>query len=118
MFMSCSAMSGGANHTAALIAEHVSADALIILTDVAGVMTDYGTFEQSLIEHATPGELAMTRFAAGSMQPKVSACCRFVQSGPDRRAAIGPLDSLIEVLVGTAGTQINRIARPLERSSP
>ena len=105
------------DHTAALIAERVSADLLVILTDIAGVMTDYGTLEQSLIEHATPGELSMTRFAAGSMQPKVSACCRFVRSGVDRRAAIGSLDSLTQVLAGTAGTQINRDVTRFKRRS-
>ena len=62
---------------------------------------------------AIPGDSAKSQNALGWFD-----LGRFVQSGPDRRAAIGPLDSLIEVLVGTAGTQINRIARPLERSSP
>lgn len=95
------------DHTAALVADNVSADLLIILTDVPGVMTGYGTFEQTLIDHATPGELRTLRFAAGSMQPKVTACSEFVQSQPDRRAAIGPLDSLAEILAGTAGTQIS-----------
>lgn len=96
--------------TAALIADRVGADVLLVLTDVASVMTDYGTLEQAPISHATPAELATIRFAAGSMRPKVAACCQFVQSGQGRRAAIGALDSLTEVLAGTAGTQVTQQA--------
>lgn len=96
--------------TAALIADRVGADVLLVLTDVPSVMTDYGTLEQAPISHATPAELATIRFAAGSMRPKVAACCQFVRPGQGRRAAIGALDSLTEVLAGTAGTQVTQQA--------
>lgn len=96
------------DRAAGLIAASVGAGALIILTDVPGVMTDYGTPRQTLITRATPRTFFGYDFPAGSMGPKVTACCDFVESGPGRRAAIGALGSLAEVLAGTAGTQIHR----------
>ena len=44
-------------------------------------------------------------FAAGSMGPKVDAACRFVEA-TGRRAAIGALDEIEEIVDGTAGTQV------------
>jgi carbamate kinase len=46
-------------------------------------------------------------FAAGSMGPKVEAACRFAGRA-GRRAAIGRLDDLAELIDGTAGTQVER----------
>ena len=45
------------------------------------------------------------RFAAGSMGPKVEAAARFVEA-TGKRAAIGALDHIEEIVEGTAGTQV------------
>jgi carbamate kinase len=46
-------------------------------------------------------------FLAGTMQPKVEACVRFIESGGER-AMIAHLESAVEALRGEAGTQITR----------
>ena len=46
-------------------------------------------------------------FAAGSMGPKVEACCHFATT-TGNRAAIGALEDLAAVLAGEAGTSITR----------
>jgi carbamate kinase len=48
---------------------------LLILTDVAGVMSDWGAPDQKLIRRTTPEEVLAMRLAAGSMRPKVDAAC-------------------------------------------
>jgi carbamate kinase len=90
---------------AALIAERLNADALIIATDVEGVYTQWGAPGQRLWREVTAAELERERFAAGSMQPKVSAACRFVRRS-GRSAAIGPLDRIEALAAGDAGTWI------------
>jgi carbamate kinase len=93
--------------TSALLALKAGADMLVMLTDVGGVYLDYGTKDQRLLGKTSPSELAAhaASFQAGSMGPKVAAACDFVvQSG--RRAAIGALDDLVEILDGRAGTVI------------
>ena len=90
---------------AALIAERVNADTLIIATDVNGVYAQWGTPAQRLWQEVTAAELERERFAAGSMQPKVSAACRFVRR-TSRAAAIGPLDHIEALMAGDAGTWV------------
>jgi carbamate kinase len=88
-----------------LLAQEVEADLFVMATDVDGVYVDWGTPEQRLIERATPDEMDGYAFAAGSMGPKVNAACDFVrQSG--KRAAIGSLRDIEQIVDGTAGTQI------------
>ena len=90
---------------AALIAERLNADALIIATDVEGVYTQWGTPEQRLWHEVTAAELERERFAAGSMQPKISAACRFVRRS-GRSAAIGPLERIEALAAGDVGTWV------------
>jgi carbamate kinase len=90
---------------AALIAERLQADALIIATDVQGVYAQWGTLAQRLWREVTAAELEREPFAAGSMQPKVSAACRFVRRS-GRSAAIGPLDRIEALAAGDAGTWV------------
>jgi carbamate kinase len=77
--------------TAALLARAVDADALLLLTDVDAVIDGFGTPGARPIHHATPGELRVRSFPAGSMGPKVDATCRLVEA-TGRMAAIGSLD--------------------------
>jgi carbamate kinase len=91
--------------TAALLAEQLHADRLVILTDVPYVERGWRTAEAAPIEATSPKELRQLEFAAGSMAPKVEATCGFVErSGGE--AAIGSLAELAAVALGQAGTQI------------
>lgn len=91
--------------TAALVAEQLGADVLVMLTDVEAVLSGYGTPEERPLHDVTPTDLAAEHFPAGSMGPKVAAACRFVER-TGGRAAIGSLASATAVIAGTAGTQI------------
>lgn len=91
--------------SAALLARQLGADALLILTDVAGVEVGYGTDAARLIAGAAPEDLRKMHFPAGSMGPKVDAACLFVERG-GRLSAIGPLEQAGELLRGNAGTVI------------
>lgn len=93
------------DRASALLAHEVDADCLVMATDVEGVYRDWGTPRARLIGHATPAELRSYQFAAGSMGPKVEGACAFVEQG-GRRAAIGSLDQLEEMVAGAAGTII------------
>jgi carbamate kinase len=89
-----------------LLARELQADVLVIATDVAGVFVDWGLPTQRALGHVTPAQLAGMAFAAGSMGPKVEAARAFVQA-TGRRAVIGSLDQIEQLLAGQAGTQIS-----------
>ncbi|MFE1841058.1 carbamate kinase [Streptomyces sviceus] len=91
--------------TAALLAEHLKADFLLVLTDVPNVYADYGTPRQRPLHDATPTSLRRGGFAAGSMGPKTEAAARFVER-TGGLAAIGSLDAAYEMLHGRAGTLV------------
>ena len=93
--------------TAALLAERLGADALLLLTDVVAVETNYGQADASPIAHARAAELRSYGFAAGSMGPKVEAACRFAER-TGGIAAIGSLTDAEGVLAGTSGTRVTR----------
>jgi carbamate kinase len=102
------------DRTAAVLAESMDADALLILTDVPRVMRNFGTPEQEEIVHTTPHGLRAEDFPAGSMGPKAEAAASFVERTGDM-AAIGLLDQCVEILAGTAGTIVTPNATwPLE----
>lgn len=92
--------------TAALLATAVSADVLLLLTDVDAVLDGFGTADARPIRRATVAELRARRLPAGSMGPKVEAACRFAE-GTGRPAAIGRLDAAAAVLAGAAGTTVH-----------
>jgi carbamate kinase len=88
-----------------LLAREVDADLFVMVTDVDGVYLDWGTEQQRRLERVTPAELRATGFAAGSMGPKVEAACRFVER-TGKRAAIGGLGQIEQIVEGEAGTQV------------
>jgi carbamate kinase len=90
--------------TAALLAEALGADALLLLTDVDAVYEDWPSRSHP-IRCATPAALRAHCFAAGSMGPKVEAACRFAER-TGRVAAIGALDDAERLLEGAAGTRV------------
>lgn len=88
-----------------LLARQLDADLFIMATDVDGVYLDWGTLEQRMLGWVTADELASHDFPAGSMGPKVEAARRFV-SATCKRAAIGRLEDIAEIVAGQAGTNV------------
>ena len=96
------------DRTAALLAQELQADALLMLTDVAAVMRDWGTPAEAAIGTITPDALDKMSFAAGSMGPKIAAACAFVRAG-GKLAGIGTLQDARAILEGRAGTRIGAV---------
>jgi len=88
-----------------LLARELEADLYIMATDVDGVYLDWGTPNARKISKATPDEMEIYQFAAGSMGPKVEAACTFVRE-TGKRAAIGSLSDIEAIVTGEAGTII------------
>jgi carbamate kinase len=91
--------------SAALLAEELKADALLMLTDVPEVQAGWGTPDARPIRKATPEQLRAFDFATGSMGPKVEAGCRFVENS-GKMAGIGALRDARKILDMRAGTVI------------
>jgi len=93
------------DRASALLAEQLEADLFIMATDVDAVYTDWGTPGQAAIGITTPAALAALSLPAGSMGPKVEAAAQFVRR-TGRRAAIGTLADLREVVAWNRGTRV------------
>lgn len=97
--------------TAAMIADAIDADLLLILTNVPCAFTDFGTARQKPVGHVTPERARRLReeghFGKGSMEPKIDAAIEFA-SKPRRRAIICDLSSVAAALAGAGGTIIER----------
>ncbi|HET6562675.1 MAG TPA: carbamate kinase [Marmoricola sp.] len=95
--------------TAALVAERVGADFLVIATDVENVVAGWGTPEARPVHEVDAGAMRVIateeRFAAGSMGPKVEAVTRFAERAGGT-GVITSLDKLSEAVAGTAGTRV------------
>lgn len=90
---------------AALLAQNLQAQGLLLLTDVDGVYENWSTNYAHCFEQATPKNLRRYRFAAGSMGPKVEAACRFVET-TGQWCGIGKLDQALDIIDGKAGTVV------------
>jgi len=93
------------DHSAALLARELGADALLLLTDVSCVQRDYGSEHARPIRSFVAGELDPSEFAEGSMRPKIEAASDFVAS-TGGLAAIGGLGEAADVLAGRSGTRV------------
>jgi carbamate kinase len=91
--------------SAALLARELDADALLLLTDVAGVQLYRRAPATRVLRSATPAELRALRLPAGSMGPKAEAAARFVEA-TGRMAAICALKDATAALAGQAGTLV------------
>jgi len=91
------------------LAADVEAKIFLILTDVEQVKLNYKTPQEKGLSHITLEEAkryhAEGHFAKGSMEPKVRAAIRFIESGGER-AVITSLDRAVDALEGNAGTTI------------
>ena len=95
--------------TAALVAQEIGAELLVIATDVDSAVTDWGTPHAQPIGEVTAGEMrAIAKdqgFAAGSMGPKVEAVTRFAE----RAGGTGIITSLARIqhaIDGHLGTRV------------
>lgn len=89
--------------TAALIARDIHADLFVVLTDVPGVLSGPGTFDERLLEVVAASDA--DAYPAESMRPKITACGWFAgQTGHEAR--IGSLNDAAAVVAGRAGTLI------------
>lgn len=93
------------DETSALLAWTLEADALVLLTDVEGVFRDFGTDRAECIAEASPEELSRLDLSVGSMGPKVGAAMDFVTK-TGGIAAIGSLETALDVVEGRAGTRV------------
>jgi carbamate kinase len=97
------------DHSSALLATEIEADAFLIMTDVDGVFRDWGTPRQTRIDAISVDDVGRYDFPAGSMGPKVEAAAAFVKSG-GKFSAIGKLDDALGMLRGKAGTIVRNDA--------
>lgn len=96
---------------AALLAQQLGAEVLMILTDVDAVYRDWGTPNQAPLHRLTLAEademLQSGVVPAGSMRPKLEAAAGFVRAGSGR-AVIARLADGPAALRGETGTTIVR----------
>jgi carbamate kinase len=93
------------DRAAALLAEGLGADALLMLTDVPAVEVGYGTAGARALHDVCAADLRGLSFAAGSMGPKVDAACRFAER-TGGLAGIGALADASAILRGERGTRV------------
>ncbi|GLO59520.1 carbamate kinase [Vibrio sp. MACH09] len=92
--------------TASLIAQEIGASDLLILTDGSHACVDWGLPTERKLEAVTIEEISQYSFAAGSMKPKVEACCHFAQTGGTGH--IGDLYQAVDVMDKATGTHISK----------
>jgi carbamate kinase len=106
--------------TAALIAEQINADALVIATDVEAAVVGFGTPSAEAIGAITVSEirtLASTgAFGAGSMGPKVDAVARFAAL-TGRTGVITSLHHIGDAVAGRTGTRVGPDAVPATQTT-
>lgn len=93
--------------SAALIAEEIGAEHLLILTDGTHVCVNWGEPDEEKLHDVSVKEVQSYEFAAGSMGPKVDACCQFVQN-TGGKGHIGDLYYALDIIKGDSGTHIHR----------
>jgi carbamate kinase len=100
--------------TSAMLAAHLHADALIMLTGVEQVAIDFNKPTQRWLDHMSLAQAreyaAQGQFPAGSMGPKIEAALLYLQESPeanrDGEVIITSLEKAFEALMGRAGTHI------------
>ena len=96
------------DRASSLLAVALSADRLLILTDVDSVYRGWGTDEPEALRELSAGdaERLLPELAAGSIAPKVEASVRFARE-TGRDALITSAAALTDALAGRAGTRIH-----------
>ena len=95
-----------------LLAEDCHADTLVLLTAVDRVAINFGKPDQVDLEEITAEQAReyadAGQFGKGSMEPKVRAAIKFVESRPGRTCIIGSLEKAAEAIAGLSGTRIHQ----------
>ena len=112
--------------TSAMLAAHLHADALIMLTGVEQVAVDFNKPTQRWLDHMTLAQArqhaADGQFPPGSMGPKIEAAITYLQESPEANqngvVIITSLEKAFEALMGRAGTHITVGAKPAASSPP
>jgi carbamate kinase len=91
--------------TASLLACSLGASGLVLLTDVDAVADGWGTASPRRVRYLPIDVARSMSWDAGSMGPKITACCRFVEE-TGGFAVIGALDDVTGVIGATSGTRI------------
>jgi carbamate kinase len=100
------------DRTSALLARLLGARALLLCTGVDAVFTGWGTASQRRLDRISTAQarslLGTGELGAGSMRPKVEAALEYLSGPADgpRRAVIGRLERLSDLVAGTCGTSI------------
>ncbi len=93
----------------AYLANKLGYDTLVLLTEAPAVAVEFGRPGERWLDTVRAAELrrlqAKGHFPPGSMGPKVEAALRFVEGG-GKRAIIGQLFQVMDVLEGNAGTHV------------
>jgi carbamate kinase len=92
-----------------VLAVEAGADLLVIATDVAGVMENFNTPDERLIDRMSPVDaeafLQNDKNGTGSMAPKVTAAMNFARR-TGKCAVITSVEKITEAINGEAGTKI------------
>ena len=98
------------DRASALLALHLNADMLVILTAVERVSINYHKPNQWDLSQMTVQQareyIRQGHFAPGSMLPKVESCISFVEHSTEGRALITSLEKAREALKGRTGTLV------------
>ena len=95
---------------AALLADKLGADTLLILTSVDAAKVNFNQPNEQELGEISAEELQKhiddNQFAPGSMLPKTQAALKFLAGGTGRTAIITSLEKTAEAINGTAGTRV------------
>ncbi len=98
------------DRAAAVLARAIDAEVLLILSNVDGVYTGWGTEQQTKLDNISVAEaeqlLQSGELGEGSMAPKVEAAASFVRAG-GKKAIIARLDQGLDALNEQAGTHLS-----------
>lgn len=93
-----------------LLARQLKADELLILTAAPGVLLNYNTPQEKLIETMSVSQARAYaqsgQFEANTMLPKVEAACEFCESMAGGKAVIASLSEAKKAVEGKSGTTI------------
>jgi carbamate kinase len=90
----------------ALLARHLGADMLLMLTDVDAVYSNYGTDRATALSRLQVSEVDPDGFPSGSMGPKIAAAVGFARA-TGKVAGIGRLGDALAIVRGERGTLIS-----------
>jgi carbamate kinase len=90
-----------------LLARELSAERLVILTDVPALLRGFGTDDQEEVRALSPddAEALAPELAEGSMRPKVEASLAYVRATGGEALITSP-ETLTDALAGRSGTRI------------